>query len=249
MMNRLCRSNSSVNTRSKSSLTSLSDIVHEEDEVLHSDNDLQNWSIPKLDKKEVYRTSWVPAVFQAKHKVKTVERAYALSKNKEECLLFRKKEMREFRNKGYRFIHLGLIQVGIKPLTRQGINASVLLRLLDARFTVHDQALLRMVEANISQGPIHFNVNPDLTLSLDDGAPEKALTLKITTTGYHMIEGSRPLALVYRIYYKLLKTNLNPQALTKDPKDQTLLLQASSKNINVNIPKMIKWEDIKLPEE
>jgi hypothetical protein len=40
-----------------------------------------------------------------------------------------------------------------------------------------------------------------------------------------MIEGSRPLALVYRIYYKLLKKkNLNPQALTKDPKDQTLLL-------------------------
>ena len=64
-----------------------------------------------------------------------------------------------------------------------------------------------------------------------------------------MIEGSRPLSLVYRIYCKLLKTNLNPQALTKDPKDQTLLLQASSEDINVNIPKMIKWEDIKLPDE
>ena len=33
------------------SLPSLSDIVYEEDEVLHSDNDLQNWSIPKVDKK------------------------------------------------------------------------------------------------------------------------------------------------------------------------------------------------------
>jgi hypothetical protein len=42
---------------------------------------------------------------------------------------------------------------------------------------------------------------------------------------------------------------LNPQALLKDPKDQTLLLQASSEDINVNIPKMIKWEDIKLPDE
>ena len=64
-----------------------------------------------------------------------------------------------------------------------------------------------------------------------------------------MIEGSRPIALVYRIYYKLLKTNLNPQALTKDPKDQTLLLQANSEDINVNIPKIIKWEDIKFSEE
>ena len=157
--------------------------------------------------------------------------------------------MKEFKNKYFRFIHLGLIQVGIKPLTRRGINASVLLRLLKARFTIHDQALLGMVEANVSQGPIHFNVNLDLTLSLDDGAPEKALTLKINTSGYHMIEESRHIALVYRIYYKLLKTNLNPQALTKDPKDQTLLLQASNEDINVNVPKMIKWKDIKLPEE
>jgi hypothetical protein len=157
--------------------------------------------------------------------------------------------MKEFRNKGYRFIHLGLIQVDIKPLTRRGINASVLLRLLDARFTVENQALLGMVEANISRGPICFNVNPDLTLSLDDGAPEKALTLRINTSGYNMIEGSRLLALIYMIYYKLLKTNLNPQALTKDPQDQTLLLQASREDINVNVPKMIKWEDIKLPEE
>jgi hypothetical protein len=124
-----------------------------------------------------------------------------------------------------------------------------LLRLIDARFTNENQARLGMVEANMSQGPIWFNVNPDLTLSLDDDAPEKALTLRINTSRYHMIEGSRPLTLVYRIYYKLFKTNLNPQALIKDPQDQTLLLQASREDINVNVPKMIKWEDIKLPEE
>ena len=131
----------------------------------------------------------------------------------------------------------------------RGINASVLLRLLDARFTKEDQARLGMVEANVCHGPIWFNTNPDLTISLEDGAPEKALTLRIKTSGYHMIEGSRPLALVYRIYYKVFKTNLNPQALTKDPKNQTLLLQASREDININVPKMIKWEDIKLPDE
>ena len=57
MMNKLHRSNSTASTRSGSSLPSLSDIVHEEDEILHSDNDLQNWTIPKVDKKEVYKTS------------------------------------------------------------------------------------------------------------------------------------------------------------------------------------------------
>jgi hypothetical protein len=40
-----------------------------------------------------------------------------------------------------------------------------------------------------------------------------------------------------------------PQALLKDPKDKTLLLQASNEDIKVDIPKMIKWKDIKFPEE
>ena len=135
MLNKFPRSNSTVSTRSGSStLASLSDIVHEEDEILHSDNDLQNWSLPKVNKKEVYEnSSWVPSVFKSEHKVKTVEWAYAFNKSQEECLLFQKREMKEFKNKGFRFIHLGLIQEGIKPLTRQGINASVLLRLIDAR--------------------------------------------------------------------------------------------------------------------
>ena len=83
MLNKLRKSNSTVSTRFGSSLASLSDIVHEEDEVLHSNNDLQNWSLPKIDKKEVYQTSWVPTVFKSEHKVKTVKRAYALNKNKE----------------------------------------------------------------------------------------------------------------------------------------------------------------------
>jgi hypothetical protein len=240
MFNKLRRSNSTVSSRSgSSSLATLSDIVHEEDKVLpHPDLDLQNWSLPKVNKKEIYeQTLWVSNVFQTEHKVKTVERAYALNKSKDETLLFSKREMKEFKNKGFRFIHVGLIQVGIKPLTRRGINASVLLRLIDARFTNENQARLGMVEANVSHGPFWFHANPDLTLSLDDGAPEKALTLRINTSGYHMIEGSRPLALVYRIYYKLFKTNLNPQALIKDPQDQTLLLQTSREDINVNVPK------------
>ena len=93
MMNKLRRSNSTTSSRLRSSLASLSDIVHEEDEVLHSDNDIQNWSIPKPNKKEVYKSSLVPIVFQSEHKVKTIEQAYALSKNKEECVFFRKKEM------------------------------------------------------------------------------------------------------------------------------------------------------------
>ena len=53
----------------------------------------------KLIKKRFYRTSWIPSAFQTENKVKTIERAYAIRKNKEECLLFKKKEMKELKKK------------------------------------------------------------------------------------------------------------------------------------------------------
>ena len=79
------------------------------------------------------------------NKVKTVERVYALKKDKDECLLFDKKVIKELKNKGYKFFHIGLIQVGIKPLTRRGINAAILLRLFDGRFTDATHGMLGMV--------------------------------------------------------------------------------------------------------
>ena len=87
-----------------------------------------------------------------------------------------------------------------------------------------------MVEASLHNDSIHFNCYPDLTISLDNKWPEKALTLNIETSGYKMLEGSRPLALIYRIYYKLLKTNLNAQAL---------LIQCSTDDVNVQVPQTI----------
>jgi hypothetical protein len=93
----------------------------------------------KLIKKRFIEPHGFSLLSKTENKVKTVERAYALNKDKDECLLFNKKVIKEFKNKGYKFLHIGLIQVGIKPLTRRGINAAVLLRLFDGRFTDYRQ--------------------------------------------------------------------------------------------------------------
>ena len=65
---------------------------------------------------------------------------------------------------------------------------------------------------SLYDGPVYFNCYPDLTLALDDPNIVKALTLNIDLSGYPMEEGSKTLALIYRIYYKLLGTQLNPGA-------------------------------------
>ena len=95
-----------------------------------------------------------------------------------------------------------------------------------------NDSLLGMMETSLHNGPIYFNCYPNFALSLSDINIMDALTLNIKTNGYYMKEGSEPLAVIYRIYYKLMKTTLDPQSIVNpSPKGQTLLLQASTRNI------------------
>ena len=83
-----------------------------------------------------------------------------------------------------------MVQVAIKPLTRNDINVSVLMCLRDARFKNFKDSILGMITASLYNGPIYFNCYPDLTLALDDPNIFKVLTLNIASSGYHMEEGS-----------------------------------------------------------
>jgi hypothetical protein len=46
-----------------------------------------------------------------------------------------------------------------------------------------------------------------------------------------------------------MKTSLNPQAIFKDPKGSTLLIESSTQNAAISAPKMIQWDKLNLPNE
>ncbi|CAL9004302.1 unnamed protein product [Prunus brigantina] len=106
-----------------------------------------------------------------------------------------------------------------------------------------------MIESSLCNGPVHFDCYPDFTVSLNDPHILKTLTLNIKTSGYNVLPGTQPLALVYRIYYKVTGTNMNFQALNKSPKDQTLLIQSCTPDANIRIPHTVKWSEITLPTD
>jgi hypothetical protein len=81
-----------------------------------------------------------------------------------------------------------------------------------------------MVESSFYKGLIYFDCYPNFDVSLKDKTVLKTLELDIETSGYNIYEGAQPLVIVYRIYYKLMKTTLEPQALMESPKGKTLLL-------------------------
>ena len=60
----------------------------------------------------------------------------------------------------------------------------------------------------------------------------------------------KPFALIYRIYYRLLGTQLNPGCLNhREPFGKTMLITCSTPDAKVQVPKMIQWQDINLPTE
>ena len=147
-------------------------------------------------------------------------------------------------------MHIGLVQVAIKPLTRKGINAFVLMCLRDARFKVFSNSILGMITASLYDGLVYFNRYPNISHALDDPNIAKALTLNIASSGYNMEEGSKSFAMIYRIYYRLLGTQLNPSArINREPTGKNMLIQCSTPDDKVQVPKMIHWQDINLPKE
>ena len=209
-MDRLWRSNSSVNSRTGC----LPDIVNEEDHTVEDNElfpDFQKWNIPKVDTKTVYKTSFVESAFHSAYKARTVEQIFSISKTHEKCCLFSKRNISEF-IATKKYLHIGMVQVAIKPLTQKGINASVLMCLRNARFKNFKDSILGIITASLYDGPVYFNCYPDFTLTLDDPNIVKTLTLNIASSGYHMEEGSKPFALIYHIYSRLLGTQLNPGA-------------------------------------
>ena len=82
--------------------------------------------------------------------------------------------------------------------------------LRDTRFKDFHTSILGMITSSLFDGPVYFNCYPDITLALDDSNIIKTLTLNILRSGFDMDEGSKPLAIIYRIiidYYRYQKVH------------------------------------------
>ena len=211
----------------------------EEISVVSSEKNRQNWNLPLVPQNKIYKkTTFSNLSFLSNYTIKTVERTYSLRQSFETIILLSRKEI-DKNIDNFSFIHFGLVQVAVKSLTRQGLNTSVFLGLRESRFKIYQDALLGMVESSLYKSPIYFNCYPNFAVSLTDKTVLQTLELDVETSSYNTYEGAQPLVIVYRIYYKLMKTTLKPQALMESPKGKTLLLQPSTKDSHVNVPTQI----------
>ena len=80
--------------------------------------------------------------------------------------------------KKFNYIHIGLVQVAIKPLFRLGLDIPVFTCLRDARSINFTDSILSMIDSNLANGPIYFNCFPNFSMNINDPSILSSLTLK-----------------------------------------------------------------------
>ena len=133
-----------------------------------------------------------------------------------------------------------------RSLTRRGLNTIVLECLRDSRNLRFLDFLLGQIEANLSDGPVFFNVFPDFSISRTNPHILECLTLLLKTSGYEMKPGSKNIAVTYRVCYKIM-TTLRPGAKRSATKELTMMFITNPRN-NYKTPKPLNWEDVDIPK-
>ncbi|QHO27126.1 Movement protein [Arachis hypogaea] len=186
-----------------------------EEEVCFEDINqaIDNWEIPKIPQDELY----VPNDNKRKSDfiIKTAENNIPLGPDSgEKFHLLTKQSVREHA-RHYRYLHIGCVQVAVKPLIREGLNASILMCLRDIRHNDFQDSLIGTVETSLGHGPVYFNCFPNKTVSL--------------------------------IQYKVMNT-CNSRVLLKSQDRETTLFVTDMTKANVMIPRLIRWDEIDLPQ-
>ncbi|KAL6130306.1 hypothetical protein ACLB2K_068687 [Fragaria x ananassa] len=200
-------------------------------------------SAPRFRFNEIYKKR---SFLMDSHRFKILELTVPATGGETDIRLITPKEVSEAFQKKYSYMHIGAVQVGIKLLARDGIDCSVLCVLQDDKITDFKKSLLGTVEASLCNQVAYFNVFPNFTTHLKDAA--HCLRLRIKTDGISMKKGMMELAIDYRIYYKLMSTNVTPNTRFLNSPGITTSVLTNPKN-NSQQKHVTKWHEVTFPRE
>ncbi|TYK19826.1 polyprotein [Cucumis melo var. makuwa] len=235
-------SSSSITSKNPRSNDDLSKAIVEhnsaEAHLAQVENRLKNWSIPKIDPSQVYKINTFN--FSQQDVIVITEENVAMKDEFTIINLLPEEALFRVKNK-FKYLHIGCVQVALKPLFREGLDVPVYLALKDKRHLRFTPSLLGIVQSNLEQGPVYFNCKPGLTVSLQDRNIMDTLSLDVRSQELELKDGLLPFAVSYQIYFKLMHTNLSSKALGVSPKGYTMLMEANIEKSSMTIPRTLKW--------
>ena len=207
------------------------------------DQHLHNWNIPLVKKDTIYQIGSFE--FMLDYSIKTTEDTIMITEERvEEIQLLSEEAIHKHRQNNYKFLHIGLVQVAVKPLFRLGQNIPILVILRDARNLNFNNSLLAVLNSNLESGLVYFDCYPNFTVGLHDPTILSALTINLKASNLTYQDKAQPVALIYRIYYKVMNTTISPRAIRMSPPGHTVIMEADKTKHKTFTPKRLAWDEI-----
>lgn len=86
-------------------------------------------------------------------------------------------------------------------------------------------------------------------VEIDDPNVIDTLTLNVKKKNMNNKVYTREITVIYRVYYKLMKTTIAPKVIATSVKGVTMLLEANHKQCTTFVPGHLRWNDILLNQE
>ena len=135
--------------------------------------------------KEIY-SKWSFKLLTNYH-IKIIERTVSVTLTAENLQLVTPKDLEPIKNIGkFHYLHIGLVQVSTRTLTRSGLNTSILIWLRDCRHHKFSNSLLWLIKSSLNEGLVFFHAFPKFSVTLTDPGLLKVLTLNLQTQGFSM---------------------------------------------------------------
>ncbi|GAV83942.1 MP domain-containing protein [Cephalotus follicularis] len=176
--------------------------------------------------------------FNFTERIETIEQTIKITKTQQNIQLLNAKTIKELA-KSFKYIHFALVQVTIKPLSRQGLNTSVLTCLRDSRHLNFDDSLIGAIETSLCNGPVYFDGYPYLIISLTNTNILETLKINIKLYGYNILHGFEIIAIIHHIHYKATNS-ICPKSIVNLTKGETTIIKCATKYSNILIPQNIK---------
>ncbi|KAL5830526.1 hypothetical protein ACOSQ3_019994 [Xanthoceras sorbifolium] len=145
----------------------------------------------------------------------------------------------------YRYIHIGLIQVRVKPRL-EGVKGSISLFMRDKRLLDFSDSFLNVPYSPKLNDPINFF--PNFMVSLEDIDILHHLTLNVKFHDLQMEANQLPLHLTYEIHYKWTKDKMNPAPKGFGPGIEIVFRHTNMRSPNDRTPRIIEPSDVQFPE-
>ena len=212
-------------------------------------NELSKNHLPHINPEQIYQIGTFD--FKSAYSIKEHEQTLSLQHEFEEIKLLSSLALDKYKQKGFNYLHFGLIQIALKPLSRTGIDQSVLMLLRDKTLLKFEDSLLGVVQTNLCNGAVYFNCAPNFQVSLHDQTILNTLVLNIHLPELKFQNERHGYLVLYRIYFKQTNSEFNPRCLLPDDKGQTTILSVHSKDTSVSTyaPKQLNWNEINIPEQ